>query len=186
MSAIGFDLYVKLLANAVERYRSLMRGETPAPESEGPEVTIDLPISAHLPASYVPDLNTRLALYQRLSAAADPEAVADIGREMVDRLGEAPPVARNLMYVVVLRAMARLIGVQSITTEDGAAVIRMREGEALPLDVLEGAVPRGVQLTRHSLRVELTEGWQERLTRSLEQVADAKAAEEPVAAGSAG
>jgi transcription-repair coupling factor (superfamily II helicase) len=185
MSAIGFDLYVKLLANAVERYRSLMRGETPAPESEGPDVTIDLPISAHLPTTYVPDLNTRLALYQRLSAAAGPEAVADIGQEMADRLGEPPPVAHNLMYVVVLRAIARLVGVQSITTEDGAAVIRMREGAALPLDVLEGAVPRGVQLTRHSLRVELTEGWRERLRRSLEQMADAKDSEEPVAAGSA-
>ncbi len=185
MSAIGFDLYVKLLANAVERYRSLMRGEMPAPESEGPDVTIDLPISAHLPTTYVPDLNTRLALYQRLSAAGDPEAVAAIGQEMVDRLGKPPPVARNLMYVVVLRAMARLVGVQSITTEDGAAVIRMREGEALPVDELEGTVPRGVQLTRHSLRVELTEGWRERLRRSLEQVADAKASEEPVAAGSA-
>jgi hypothetical protein len=62
----------------------------------------------------------------------------------------------------------------------------MREGAALPLDVLEGAVPRGVQLTRHSLRVELTEGWRERLRRSLEQMADAKDSEEPVAAGSAG
>src|SRR5260370_28664050 len=114
MSAMGFALYVKLLANAVERYRSLMRGETPAPESEGPDVTIDLPISAHLPLSYVPDLNTRLALYQRLSAAAGPDAIADIGQEMVDRLRRPPPVARNLVYIVVFRAVARLIGVQSI------------------------------------------------------------------------
>jgi transcription-repair coupling factor (superfamily II helicase) len=162
-----------------------MRGETPPAESEGPDVSIDLPISAHLPPTYVPDLNTRLALYQRLSAAADPDAVSAIEQEMVDRLGEPPPVARNLLFVVVLRAMARAAGVQSIATEGGAAVIRMREGEALPLEVLESTAPRGVQLTRHSLRVELTEGWRERLRKSLEQVADAKGAEEPVAAGSA-
>ena len=62
----------------------------------------------------------------------------------------------------------------------------MREGEALPRRQLEHTVPRGVQLTRHSLRVELTEGWRERLRRSLEQVAEAKAAQEPVAAVSAG
>ena len=65
MAAIGFDLYVKLLSGAVERMRALMRGEPPPPDREAPAVTIDLPISAHLPPSYVPDLNIRLALYQR-------------------------------------------------------------------------------------------------------------------------
>ena len=71
MSAIGFDLYVKLLSGAVERLRAMMRGEIPPPEREGPDVTIDLPLSAHLPPAYVPDLNMRLALYQRLSNAPD-------------------------------------------------------------------------------------------------------------------
>jgi transcription-repair coupling factor (superfamily II helicase) len=168
MSAIGFDLYVKLLANAVERYRSLMRGEEPLPDVEGPDITIDLPMSAHLPPAYVPDLNMRLALYQRLSAAPDPEAVATIGREMVDRLGEPPPVAQNLLYVVTLRAMGRPMGVESIRSEDGAAVIRTRESEPLPVSTLESTVPRGVQVTRHVMRVELSEGWRERLQRTLE------------------
>jgi transcription-repair coupling factor (superfamily II helicase) len=185
MSSIGFDLYVKLLANAVERYRSLMRGETPEEEDEGPDVTIDLPMSAHLPASYVLDLNMRLALYQRLSAAPDAESVATISGEMVDRLGEPPPVAQNLLYVVVLRAMARPLGVESIRTEDGAVVIRTRESQPLPVSALEATVPRGVQVTRDVMRVDLSEGWRDRLQRTLELASQAKAAEEAVEAGTA-
>ena len=186
MSAIGFDLYVKLLANAVERYRSLMRGEAPEEEIEGPDVTIDLPLSAHLPNAYVPDLNMRLALYQRLSAASDPETVAAISREMVDRLGEPPPVAQNLLYVVILRAMARSLGVESIRTEDGALVIRTRDSQPLPVSALAATVPRGVQIsTPHVMRVELSEDWRDRLQRTLELASHAKTSEDAVAAGTA-
>src|SRR5207245_5759382 len=60
MAAVGFDLYVRLLSGAVERMRALLAGETPPDEEGSPEVTIDLPLSAHLPPSYVADLNVRL------------------------------------------------------------------------------------------------------------------------------
>ena len=111
MAAIGFDLYVKLLSDAVERMRALLRGEPPPPDRELPAVTIDLPISAHLPPSYVPDINLRLAIYQRLSAAPGPEAVREIAQEMVDRFGDPPPLARNLLYVAALRSLALGAGV---------------------------------------------------------------------------
>src|SRR3989454_5731005 len=118
MAAIGFDLYVRLLSGAVERMRAVLRGEPAPPERETPAITIDLPLSAHLPQSYVGDLNQRLALYQRLSAAAGPEDVSRIGQEMVDRFGEPPPLARNLLYVAAVRAFAQQAAVQSITIED--------------------------------------------------------------------
>ena len=182
MAAIGFDLYVKLLSGAVEHLRALRRGEAPAPEREGPDITIDLPVSAHLPPAYVSDLNVRLALYQRLSAAEDPEALSVIGQEMVDRFGPPPPLVRNLLYVVTLRALARQAGVQSIATEDGAAVMRMREGEGLPRADLEEAVPKGVQVGHTLVRVELGDGWRERLRRTLEQLAAARGAQVPAQA----
>jgi transcription-repair coupling factor (superfamily II helicase) len=175
MATVGFDLYVKLLAGAVERMRAMMRGEPPPPEPEEPEVTIDLPLSAHLPASYVPDLNVRLSLYQRLSAAPNLEEVAAIAQEMEDRFGTLPPLARNLLYVVSLRALAKEAAVQSIATEDGTAVIRTREDGALPRDELEETVPRGVKVGRSMVRVDLGDGWRERLRRTLEQLAEAVA-----------
>ncbi len=182
MAQIGFDLYVKLLHNAVERFRAMMRGEVPPPEQDAPDVSIDLPLSAHLPPSYVQDINLRLALYQRLSVAETPETVSEIGQEMVDRFGPPPPLAKNLLYIVSLKAIARASGIQSITQEDGDAVVRMREEVELPREVLEPIVPRGVQLTKHTLRVDLGDGWRDRLRRTLEQVEAAKSAGEPVSA----
>jgi len=182
MAAVGFDLYVKLLSGAVERMRALMRGEEPPPEPEGPEVTIELPISAHLPPSYVPDLNLRLALYQRLSAAEDLNEVSAIAQEMVDRFGEPPAVARNLLYVVSVRALAKQAGVQSIGMEDGVAVVRLREGEELPRAALEDAVARGVRVGHALMRVELTDGWRDRLSDTLEQLVSLRRAESIAAA----
>ena len=177
MAAIGFDLYIKLLSGAVERMRALMRGETPPPEREGVEVSIDLPLSAHLPPSYVPDLNLRLAVYQRLSAAEDPAAVETIGQEMVDRFGEPPPLAHNLLYVVTLRSLAKLGGVQSIIAEGATAVVKMEAGETLPTAALEETAPRGVQVGRTMMHVELDEGWRDRLRQALELLVAARAEE---------
>ncbi len=176
MAAVGFDLYVKLLSGAVEQMRAVMRGEPPPPDTDGTPLTIDLPLSAHLPPAYVPDLNVRLALYQRMSAAGEPKEVAAIGREMVDRFGEPPAAARNLLYVISLRSLATEIQAQSITTEDGVAVVRMKEGEPLAREALESVVAKGVQVGHNSLRVELDGGWRERLRRTLEQVASVRGA----------
>jgi transcription-repair coupling factor (superfamily II helicase) len=171
MAAVGFDLYVKLLSGQVERMRALMRGEMPPPGREDTAVSISLPISAHLPPSYVPDVNVRLALYQRLSAAQSPLEVSEIAQEMADRFGDPPPVARNLFYIASLRTLALKAGVQSITGEDGAAVLRMKEEQTLERGELDETAPKGVQAGRTMLRVELGNGWRERLRRTLEELA---------------
>ncbi len=182
MAAIGFDLYVKLLSGAVERMRALLRGEPPPPDREAPAVTIDLPISAHLPPAYVPDINARLAVYQRLSAADGPERVSEIAQEMVDRFGEPPPLVRNLLYVAVLRSLAQRAGIQSIAAEGDAAVLRAREEQPLPKEELEVTVPRGVTIGRSLARVELGDGWRERLRVTLEQMEAISTREQPVGA----
>jgi transcription-repair coupling factor (superfamily II helicase) len=181
MAAIGFDLYVRLLGSAVERFRALQRGEIPQPEQEGPDVSIDLPISAHLPPAYIPDLNLRLALYQRLSAAESPDAVSAIAREMIDRFGPPPPAARSLVYVVTVRALARQASVQSIIKDGDEAVIRLKEGAEIPRGSMEAVVPRGVQVGLHRLRIDLGDGWRDRLLSTLEHLVTAAAVPEPSA-----
>ena len=69
IGAVGFDLYVKLLAEAVERLKALARGEPPPPSKHrSRRSSIDLPLAAYIPESYIGDLNLRLALYQRMAA----------------------------------------------------------------------------------------------------------------------
>src|SRR5207247_8869315 len=126
-----------------EQLRTVVRGEQPPPEADGTPLTIDLPLSAHLPPAYVPDLNVRLALYQRLSAAGEPKEVAAIGQEMVDRFGEPPAAARNLLYVISLRSLATQVQAQSIKTEDGVAGEGRKERGEVARAALEGASGAG-------------------------------------------
>jgi transcription-repair coupling factor (superfamily II helicase) len=177
MAAVGFDVYCRLLAESVERLRAMREGETPPPTKDGPQVTIDLPLSAHLPHSYIPDLNQRLALYQRVSDAADPRELESLGEEMVDRFGEPPSVARNLLFVVLLRILAARTGVQAISTEHGQVVVRLKEGSLVPKESLEPAAPKGVHVGRTLLRVDLSEGWRSRLRQALEGLAEATLSE---------
>jgi len=170
MAAVGFDLYCRLLTEEAERLRALLKGEPPPPSREGPAMTIDLPLAAHLPPSYVPDPNLRLALYQRLSRAAEPREVSVIGQEMVDRFGEPPAPARDLLYIASLRSLAIQAGVQSISTEEGEAVVRLKEGLVLPHEAIAGRAPKGVHVGRTLLRVELSDRWRERLRQALEQL----------------
>jgi transcription-repair coupling factor (superfamily II helicase) len=90
---------------------------------------------------------------------------------MVDRFGQPPPLARNLLYVVTVKALARLASVQSIITEAGEATIRLKKGVELPRGSFEEVAPRGVQTGLHRLRIDLGEGWRERLMTTLELLA---------------
>ena len=179
MATVGFDLYVKLLSGAVERLRSILRGEIPKPDDDAPDVSLDLPISAHLPPSYVPDINQRLALYQRFSGAEDEEEIGAIAQEMVDRFGDPPELARNLLYVVSLRALARSSGVANVVREGDQLILRMREGEVLNRDALEDLVPKGVQVGRSVARIELGDRWRERLRKTLDFISALRVTIEP-------
>jgi transcription-repair coupling factor (superfamily II helicase) len=174
MAAVGFDLYCRLLAESTERLRAMQRGETPPASREGPGITIELPLTAHLPQSYLSDLNQRLALYQRMSDATHPQEVESIGQELVDRFGKPPPPVRSLLFVILLRTLAAQAGVQSIQTEDGQAVVRLKEGCLVPKEAMEPSAPRGVSLGRTLVRVELGQGWRDRLRQTLEALAEAE------------
>jgi transcription-repair coupling factor (superfamily II helicase) len=179
MAAVGFELYVRLLAEAVERLRAVMQGQAPPPSKEGPEVTIDLPLSARLPENYVPDPNLRLAIYQRMAQMESLSQVDELAQELTDRFQEPPPLARNLLYVVRLRVLALQAGVQSIATEDGQIVVRLKEGRQLPADALRGRLPEGVRLGRTTLWLEqarLGPAWPQALQRVLEELAGAEGA----------
>ncbi|MEE8385819.1 MAG: TRCF domain-containing protein, partial [Dehalococcoidia bacterium] len=173
MAAVGFSLYCNLLAESVERLRAMRAGETPPPPKEGPQVTIELPLTAHLPHSYVPDINQRLALYQRMSSTADPREVESLGQEMVDRFGEPPAAVRNLLFVVLVRTLAAQASVEAIFTGDGQAVVRLKEGSLVPKEALEPRAPKGVHLGHTLLRVDLGKGWRRRLREALEGLAEA-------------
>ena len=104
---VGFDMYLRLVGEAVAQYR----GEDTTPE---PALRIELPVDAHLPDEYVPSERLRLEMYKQIAeirSAGDVEAVRS---ELTDRYGEPPLPVEQLLAVAVLRNRARDLGVVDI------------------------------------------------------------------------
>ena len=194
IGTVGFDLYVKLLADAVEGLKALAKGEPPPPSRMQAAVVIDVPLPAFIPESYIGDLNLRLALYQRMATAgdlpgdADADALsvaADMERELSDRFGSPPAVVRNLLYVVRLRVLARRAHVAAIVREESASghkVLLVRTADGIDLrERMSAAVRRdlermdGVVLGHTQMRIDLDAagtGWREVLVAALEAASD--------------
>jgi transcription-repair coupling factor (superfamily II helicase) len=105
---VGFDLYVRLVGEAVQEFR----GDQ---EPELQEVRIELPVDAHLPHDYIPSERLRLEMYKRLAEVRSDEDVDLLRDEMVDRYGQLPESATALMLVANFRARARQAGIGEIT-----------------------------------------------------------------------
>ncbi|HSK52218.1 MAG TPA: transcription-repair coupling factor [Clostridia bacterium] len=126
MAAVGFDLYSRLLAEAVERQKAKLEGR--APVHEPAQAVVDLPVEAHLPDDYVPDEAQKLELYRRLARARTAGDLAAFRQEVTDRFGPLPPPVVRLVEVAELRLAAEAAGVSSISREEGWLVVRFGAG----------------------------------------------------------
>ena len=109
---VGFDLYVRLVGEAVAEFR----GDEGGGQSEA-EMKVELPIDAHLPHDYVPSERLRLEMYKRLAEVRSDEDVAQIREELLDRYGEPPSAVASLLEVARFRARARRAGLTDVTIQ---------------------------------------------------------------------
>ena len=112
IATVGFDLYVRLLAEAVEE----AKGQKPEAK---PEVKVDLPIDAHLPESWIPKEGLRLEAYRRIAEAPTLEAIQDARAELTDRFGPLPPQAESLLTVAALRQEVGPRGARTVSASGG-------------------------------------------------------------------
>ena len=110
IAAVGFDLYCRLLDEAMHE----LKGETPGDTLE-PDIKIS--ISAYIPDDYVPDSNQKMEFYQRLADARRIVELMSIQEEMVDRFGRPPIHAQALLYLMEIKIMARQLGVAAVQLE---------------------------------------------------------------------
>ena len=110
IAGVGFDLYVRMIGEAVTE----LRGDGPA---ERPEVRVELPVNAHIPHDYVPGERLRLEAYTRIAAIDTPEDGAEVRDELADRYGPPPEPVANLLDVARLRARARRAGLTDIVQQ---------------------------------------------------------------------
>ncbi|WP_156686572.1 transcription-repair coupling factor [Mycobacterium sp. Marseille-P9652] len=122
VAGVGFDLYVRLVGEAVEAYRAAVDGHTVTTAEEPKDVRIDLPVDAHLPPDYIASDRLRLEAYRRLAAAADDAAVDAVIEELIDRYGPLPEPALRLVAVARLRLLCRVAGITEVSAVSEATV----------------------------------------------------------------
>jgi len=126
VAGVGFDLYVRLVGEAVEAYRAAysasLDGGTVAAVEEPKDVRIDLPVDAHLPPDYIGSDRLRLEGYRRLAAAPDDAGIAAVVEELVDRYGPLPEPAERLVALARLRLLCREYGVTEVSSISEANV----------------------------------------------------------------
>lgn len=138
IAAVGFDMYSKLVAEAVYALKQAVttpsgaddsrRPARPGPAPLAPGPSIDLPLSAHIPEQYIDEIHARLAVYQRVAQIETGEGVAEMQAELSDRFGPIPPSVENLLYVSLVKAVARRARVESIKTDEMMFHLRVRGG----------------------------------------------------------
>lgn len=96
MEAVGYDMYLKMLSEAIAE----KKGETPQKELE---CSIDIRADAHLPESYIDDINQRIDIYHKIAAIRDKTDASDVLDELIDRFGEPPVSVQNLVNVALTK-----------------------------------------------------------------------------------
>jgi transcription-repair coupling factor (superfamily II helicase) len=116
VAAIGFDLYCKMLKEAVD-------GMLGKEKTEVPECRVESPYRCYIPEEYVEDADERMFLYKRLAKMTTREEYEELESEMADRFGEPPVPARNLLDLAAVKVQAALLGI---------ALVRFRPDRSRP------------------------------------------------------
>ncbi len=114
LDAVGYELYIKLLNEAVIE-------EKGGKIEEKPECTVTLDFNAYIPESYISFPAQRMSIYKRIAMIENRDDMNDIGDEMTDRYGDIPPSVENLLSISLLRANAMKCGV-NLLKQNGSEI----------------------------------------------------------------
>jgi transcription-repair coupling factor (superfamily II helicase) len=117
MEAVGFELYVKMLNQAV----ALAKGEAPPPDKA--ETLIDITVDAYIPDSYIPSPAGRIEAYKRIAAIGSAAGAADVLDELADRYGPVVPAARGLVDISLLRVVCARLGIYEVNQQKDTLIL---------------------------------------------------------------
>lgn len=192
ISAIGFDLYTKLLAEAVRQLKEAENNEgvTSAPVPEFSTVRVDIGIDARIPDNYIEDLAQRLSIYQRLARIQNEAEISDLDEEIRDRFGPMPTHVKLLMKTARMRVMAEAAGIELVSATETRTTMTLKQPTGGARAPLQKQLGTGVDVGHMQIRVEIdredpewidelmavmdqVKMFQERMLRMLEMAMDA-------------
>ena len=140
IAAVGFDLYCRLLDEAMRE----LKGES-IPDNPEPEVKIA--VSAYIPDDYIPNADQKMDFYQRLADAHRIIDLLEIKEEMEDRFGRMPQPAKSLMYTMEIKVMARQLGLETVQLEKNRFRLAFpQERQISPTDIQQIVEKSSIQL----------------------------------------
>lgn len=174
IATVGFDLYMRMLAQAVRQRQAAQRGED-IPLSLSEPTLIDLPLAAYIPTDYVPDSALRLRLYRRMAGRDSLVDIDELAAELADRFGPIPDPVDNLLYQLRVKVLAGRAGVSVISIEGGQIRIKLPGLETIPRMKLQRHLNLngGVRVSRTAIwfnRDLSTNEWKVALVQVLERL----------------
>ena len=118
METVGYDLYLKLLGEAVK----MEKGELPAAPVDN-ECLVDMQVQAHIPERYIENLSQRLDIYRRIAGIKTQDDALDVLDELTDRFGKPPASVQGLIDIAFLRNMASQIGIFEVKQRDDYIIL---------------------------------------------------------------
>jgi transcription-repair coupling factor (superfamily II helicase) len=137
MDAIGFDLYVEMLEDAIKEIRGQ---EIPKVD----DTQIDLNLTAFIPADYIPDLDQKMSAYRAVASASYKSELTQIAADWSDRYGPIPIAAQQLMRVVELKQIAKKLGFSRIKPEGNQHIILETPMEEPAWNLLKANLPENL------------------------------------------
>ena len=135
LSAVGYDMYVKLIEQAVGE----AQGKEQIPELD---TRVELNIDAYLPESYVREERLRVEVYKRIAMVEDEESRLSIEEELIDRFGDIPEPVENLIRIAQLRGVTRKLGVSHLSLRPDGVHLRLDERHMPEPDQLFEAITK--------------------------------------------
>lgn len=119
MEAVGYDLYCKMLNDAVKT----LKGETI--EEENFDTSIDLDVDAFIPATYIKNEMQKLDMYKRVAGIENEEEFMDMQEELLDRFGDLPTSVNNLLNIAFLKALAHQVYILDLKQKGSEVMLKM-------------------------------------------------------------
>jgi transcription-repair coupling factor (superfamily II helicase) len=154
INAVGFELYQRLIEEAVEEVRHEALGEgSDGKAKEKREFKLECPLNAYFPEDYMPEAGHRLNFYRELAHAAEVSTVDKVETEVRDRFGRFPPPAQALFAMARMRVLGERIGAAKISLQENRLVVEFpRNGENGRdiKDIVRSVANYPVELSAHS------------------------------------
>jgi transcription-repair coupling factor (superfamily II helicase) len=184
IAAIGFDLYTRLLAEAIKELKTAGKTETGTSKvfHEQLEINISLGLSAYIPEDYISLTDMRIQFYKRISNSLSERDLSVIEGELRDRFGKIPVELLNLLYFMKIKHLAKNTKIEAITKVDGKIVIAFRDNAVLSHDFMnslmkkyEGSLKKGIKQLSIDVH-QIKNGWQQVLLGVVEDLNSNQAA----------